>query len=151
MTIHDLILSRLPEPFTGQAGDAYLAALAQIEIEQGEGKWVCTGSLDSIAVCDDPEVCARVACGIAPATVPVVVSITPRQMRLALIDIGVMPNQITSALAAIPDAQARAKALAEWEFAGAILRTHPLIPGLCAAFGMSEAQVDALFAAAAML
>lgn len=180
MTIHELILSRLAEPFTGQLSASYLNALSAIEAEMGAGKWVATNPSPaadpdapakyapdpdnadllieqprpepeqaSIAVCEDPATCRRVAHLIAPAPAPEIAAVTPRQIRLALIDIGILPEQITAALSAIPNQKARAKALAEWEFAGVIARSHPLIPGLCAAFGMADAQVDALFAAAA--
>ena len=78
-------------------------------------------------------------------------SVTPRQIRLALISIGVMPEAITAALNAVPNSVSRARALAEWEFAGSIERTHPLISMLCAALGQSSAQVDELFITAAGL
>ena len=76
-------------------------------------------------------------------------AVTPRQIRLALIGIGVMPEAITAALSAIPDPVSRARALAEWEFATDVERNHPLIGMLGAALGQSPAQIDALFITAA--
>jgi hypothetical protein len=87
-----------------------------------------------------------------PAPAPTIPeAVTPRQIRLALIGIGVFPEAITSALGSIPDQVPRAKALAEWEFATEVARAHPLIGMLGAALGQSPAQIDALFIAAAGL
>ena len=89
---------------------------------------------------DDAEAAAN-----APAPPAVPESVTPRQIRLALIDRGIMPEQITAMLEAIEDAVLRAKSLAEWEFASAVRRDHPLIAQLGGALQFTSADVDDLF------
>ena len=76
---------------------------------------------------------------------PVPESVTPRQIRLALIDRGIMPEQITQMLSGIEDTVLRAKALAEWEFASEVKRTHPLIAQLAGALEFGAEDVDEVF------
>lgn len=82
-----------------------------------------------------------------PQTVPP--QVTPRQIRLALVDAGLDPDAITAALDLIEDDVTRKKARIEWEYASVINRRHPLIAQLAAIEKMPEEQVDALFQAAA--
>jgi hypothetical protein len=72
-------------------------------------------------------------------------SVTPRQIRLALIDRGIMPEDITAQLSAIEDSVLRAKALAEWEFARDVKRSHPLIAQLAGALQFTDDDVDEIF------
>jgi len=72
-------------------------------------------------------------------------SVTPRQIRLALIDRGIMPEQITAMLEAIEDVTLRAKSLAEWEYAQTVRRDHPLISQLGESLEFTSDDVDALF------
>jgi len=76
---------------------------------------------------------------------PVPQSVTPRQIRLALIDRGIMPDSITAQLSATEDPVLRAKSLAEWEFASDVKRNHPLIAQLSGALQFTDADVDAIF------
>lgn len=80
---------------------------------------------------------------------PVPQKVTPRQIRLALIDRGIMPEQITQMLTAIEDETLRAKSLAEWEFASTVRRDHPLIEQLATALEFAAADVDEIFREAA--
>ena len=80
-----------------------------------------------------------------PEEPPVPQSVTPRQIRLALIDRGIMPEQITAMLSGIEDTVLRAKALAEWEFASEVKRTHPLIAQLAGALEFGAEDVDDVF------
>ena len=82
---------------------------------------------------------------------PVPQAVTPRQIRLALIDRAIMPEQITQMLEAIEDGAIRAKSLAEWGFATTVRRDHPLIAQLSAALEFSQEDVDELFREAAVL
>ena len=77
--------------------------------------------------------------------------LTPRQLRLGLIRLGVFPDSITATLQAIEDEVARAEALTEWEFATEIRREHPLVATLAAQLGISDDAVDELFIAWANL
>lgn len=70
-------------------------------------------------------------------------SVTARQIRIALIESGIDLDAIPLILAGDPEA------LVNWEYADTILRDHPLVASLGTALGMSDVQIDALFALAA--
>jgi len=76
---------------------------------------------------------------------PVPKSATPRQLRLALIDEGIMPSDIEAALNAITDPTERVKALTEWEYALTYERNHPLVETLGQVFEKSSDDLDDLF------
>lgn len=80
-----------------------------------------------------------------PEPEPVPQSVTPRQIRLALIDRGIMPEQITQMLSAIDDELLRAKSLAEWEYASIVKRDHSLISQLGTELEFNSEDVDDLF------
>lgn len=82
---------------------------------------------------------------------PVPGSVTPRQIRLALIDRGTMPEDITAQLGGISDPVLRAKSLAEWEFAPIVERNHPLINQLADSLEFTQEDVDDLFREASKL
>jgi len=71
--------------------------------------------------------------------------LTPRKLRLQLIDEGIVPAQIEAILNSIPDATAKEKALVEWEYALVIKRSHSLIATLGQALGKTDAEIDILF------
>ena len=77
-----------------------------------------------------------------PAPVP---SLTPRQIRLALLGAGITEAMVDAALAG-NDA-----GLIEWKFATQYNRDHPLISALAGSFGLTTEQVDALWLQAAQL
>lgn len=81
---------------------------------------------------------------------PVPDEVTQRQFRLALIEADIDPDALTADFGKIADKKTRQKALAELEFAGHIRRDHPLVAQFATARGMTSAQVDALFRAAAL-
>lgn len=76
-------------------------------------------------------------------------SVTMRQARLALLSAGLL-DQVTAAIAALPEPD-KSAALIEWEYAATVERDSGLIPTMGTALGLSTAQLDALFATAAML
>lgn len=76
-------------------------------------------------------------------------AVTARQARLALLGAGKLAH-IEQALGAMPGVQGEAARI-EWEYATDIRRDSPLIAALAPALGLTEAQVDALFIAAAGL
>ena len=83
--------------------------------------------------------------------VPVVpTAVTPRQARLALLQIGKL-DAVAAALAAIPDAAVRTAAQVEWEYATVIERNSPLVAGLATGLGLTDADLDALFEAASRI
>lgn len=78
----------------------------------------------------------------APPVVPE--SVTQRQARLALLQMGKL-DEAEAALNGITDAALRKAALIEWEFANEIRRDHPLIAQISAALNLTEQQIDQLF------
>ena len=90
---------------------------------------------------------------VVETAVPVVImptSVTPRQARLALLQIGKL-DAVSAALTAIPDPARRTAAQIEWEYATVIERNSPLVTSLAAGLGLAAADIDALFIAAAKL
>lgn len=85
-----------------------------------------------------------------PPPPPPVTSVAMRQARLALLGAGLL-GQVSSAIAAIPDATQRAAAEIEWEYATEVRRDSPWVLQLSAALGLDAEQLDALFAHAATL
>lgn len=84
-----------------------------------------------------------------PLDVP---TVTNWQFKQALIAaMGILPDEITGLLAAIPDPIDRAKALVDWSNAETVRRDHALIPVIAAQLGKTDAEIDALFAFAATL
>ena len=89
---------------------------------------------------------------IDPSLVPVVIpaSVTARQARLALLQIGKL-DAVSAALAAIPDPAQRTAAQIEWEYATVIERNSPLVQSLAAGLGLTAPAIDALFEAASRI
>ena len=85
---------------------------------------------------------------VAHEPMPVVVTMT--SLRLALIDAGLYQT-ITSAINGIEDATEKLKAQTWWATAQTVRRVHPLVAGIAAVAGRTDAQVDAIFAAAQAL
>jgi hypothetical protein len=76
-------------------------------------------------------------------------SVTMRQARLALLQAGLLAS-VSAALAAATGMAGDAARI-EWEYAATVDRDSPLVAGLVATLGLTDAQLDALFAAAAAL
>ena len=85
---------------------------------------------------------------VAHEPMPVVVTMT--SLRLALIDAGLYQT-ITAAINGIADATEKLKAQTWWATAQTVRRVHPLVAGIAALAGRTDAQVDAIFAAAQAL
>ena len=86
-----------------------------------------------------------------PAPVPMPV-ITRRQLRLALLGLGLTGAQVEAKIAAMPGTPAeREAALIEWEYATTYQRNHPLVIALGAALGLTEAQIDSAWREAAAI
>jgi hypothetical protein len=75
--------------------------------------------------------------------------VTARQARLALLQAGKLAA-VAAAIAALPS-PAKEAAQIEWEYATEIRRDWPLVQTLAPVLGMSAADLDALFTAAAAL
>jgi hypothetical protein len=73
-------------------------------------------------------------------------SVTARQIRIWVVrNIPGGLSAIESALAAIPDQQARQEAQVEWEFAPYCERRHPMLESIAFSLGLSQEQVDQAF------
>lgn len=83
----------------------------------------------------------------APPAPPPVESVTPWQAREALRLAGLL-SAVNAHIDALGDAHA---AYVAWHYAERIRRNSPFVESLAPAFGLSEAQLDALFATAAGL
>ena len=115
----------------------------QTVVTNGEGLFVpCDGGNSDwrdILASGDP-IAAYVP---PPPSVPV--SISPRQLRLALLNIGAL-DDVEDALAT----QDRAAQIA-WEFSLEYLRSDPLLNSIGAALGFSPEEIDALFVSASQI
>lgn len=80
-----------------------------------------------------------------PLPAPLMPTLTRRQLRLALLSIGVTAETIESQIAAITDPQERAAALIEWQDANTYERDHPLITDIATALKIPSDQVDILW------
>jgi hypothetical protein len=90
----------------------------------------------------------RLLWGAAEADV-VPQQVTMRQARLALLGAGKLAA-VNAAINALPEPQ-KSAALITWDYSSVVQRHNGLIPSMAAALGMTEAQIDALFKAAAAL
>lgn len=115
------------------------------------------GWLPFTATPDDPEhhgrdlYAAALASGEVAAYVPpsdeearaAMPPLTRKQLRLGMRDLGITSVMIEAAIAAIADDDQREIAQIEWEDSDSYQRTHPLMLSLAAAFGITDAQLDA--------
>lgn len=76
------------------------------------------------------------------AVVVPVPTLTPRQLRLMLINLGIYEETIVGLINAIQDTTERAKALTEWNWATRYERDHPLVNQLAAALGIDGTTLD---------
>jgi hypothetical protein len=76
-------------------------------------------------------------------------TVSMAQARLALIGAGLF-SAIDAGLKALPEPQ-RTTALTAWEYAPTVSRNGALVTTLAGQFGLTEAQLDALFTAAAAI
>ena len=80
---------------------------------------------------------------LPPPAPPLVPAITARQLRLALLGLGLTGAQVEAKIAAMPGTPAqREAAMIEWEYATTYQRDHPLVVMLGAALGLTETQID---------
>lgn len=84
-----------------------------------------------------------------PPPPPKIKAVTMRQARLALLGAGLLPT-VNAALAAMTGAQGEAARI-EWEYSQEVQRDRGLVMQLGTGLGMTEAQLDALFIAAAAI
>jgi hypothetical protein len=85
---------------------------------------------------------------VAHEPMPVVVTMTA--LRLTLIEME-LEDDVLAIINAMPDAKQKAAALAWWQTAQTVRRNHPLVAQLAATLGKTDAEIDAIFAAAITL
>jgi hypothetical protein len=85
---------------------------------------------------------------VAHEPMPVIVSMTA--LRLTLIEME-LEDDVLAIINAMPDAKQKAAALAWWQTAQTVRRNHALVAQLAAALGKTDAEIDAIFAAAITL
>lgn len=66
--------------------------------------------------------------------------LSPRQLRLTLLSIGITEAEVDAALVNDPAGQI------EWKYATYFNRTHPLVDGLGLGFSITPEQIDSLWA-----
>lgn len=122
-----------------KAEAAFAAASEWIEAPPGVSRgWTYDGSEFAAPT---PPSAEELRARIAPVTM--------RQARLALHAAGLLAS-VETALAALLEPQKTASMI-EWEYASEVRRDAPLIAAMTAALGLTEGQVDALFASASVL
>lgn len=84
-----------------------------------------------------------------PVVAPRITKVTMRQARLALLGANLLTT-VNAAIAAMPGAQGEAARI-EWEYSQEVQRDRGLVSALGTQMGMTEAQLDALFAVAAAI
>ena len=76
--------------------------------------------------------------------------VTPRQIRIALVVSGFSLSTIESAIDSLPEPN-RSIAKITWEYSVEFQRNNPLLSSMAPMLGLSEAQIDGLFALASTL
>lgn len=85
----------------------------------------------------------------SPPGPPPLLPLTRRQLRLALLSIGVTAEDVEAHIADIADPIERAAAMIEWEDATHYKRDHPLVADVATAMALPSEQVDVLWVWAA--
>jgi hypothetical protein len=85
-----------------------------------------------------------------PAQAVTVPTLTMRQARLMLLQVGLL-DLVDAQIDSIPDAGQRAAARITWEYSSEVLRTDALVSSLGATLNLTEEQIDAMFIAASAL
>ena len=92
---------------------------------------------------------AWVVADVEPPAPPVPEVVSMRQARIALLAAGFL-DAVERAVASMPGIEGDVARI-EWEYSQEVRRSSPLIKGLAPALGMTQAQVDGLFIAAAAI
>ena len=87
-----------------------------------------------------------------PPAAPALPTITARQLRLALLGLGLTGAQVEAQIATMPGTDTtREAARIEWEYATSYQRDHQLVAMLGAALNLTEAQITSAWMEAATL
>lgn len=106
-----------------------------------------------VGMSEDP-IAVRVANRLPARTIEQIrdyMVITPAQLRLALLQSGITPSQITDVISQLPDATQRETAAILWEYATQFERNHPFVAQIGIMFGKTEEEIDQIFTVAKTL
>lgn len=93
---------------------------------------------------------AKLAVYATPPKAAEVPSVTPRQIRQALVLSGVSIPSIEAAIASLPEPQ-KSFAQIEWEYSTLFIRSNPLVAQIGAVVGFTSDQLDSLWKLAGSL
>ena len=85
-----------------------------------------------------------------PGETTTILSITPRQIRLQLLSLGITQTMILEALESL-ESPTKEAALIDWEYALEFDRNNPLVEEVGQMLGWTSSQLDDLWTAAALL
>jgi hypothetical protein len=105
-----------------------------------------TGEAVSVPFTSEEEAAAD-ALSPTPADFP----LSRRQVRKAMLHAGIPLNGVDAALASLPAGEVRDLAIIDWQDAPVYLRSHPMFDMMAPIFGITPAQLDALWIWAASL
>ncbi len=74
--------------------------------------------------------------------------ITKRQLRLTLVRNGISLASVDAAIASMPDGLSKEEAQIEWADASTFNRNHPTLLLIASALGLTQVQIDAMWAEA---
>ena len=77
--------------------------------------------------------------------------LTRRQVRFALLELGITAAMVDAVIAQIPDEAARETAMIYWQDTNKYTREHPMIAQIAAALGITEEQLNAAWGRALVL
>jgi hypothetical protein len=77
--------------------------------------------------------------------------VSPAQIRLALLQVGITPSTISTAINSIQDDTTRETASILWEYANGFQRNHPFVTQIGLMLGKTDEEIDAIFTTAKTL
>ena len=78
-------------------------------------------------------------------------ALTRRQFKLGLLENGISAQTVVQTIEAMPDGMDKEIARIEWDDATSFERLHPLVSSIGGSLGLTEAQIDTMWTAAAAL
>lgn len=108
------------------------------------------GTMDFPDGTSEEVIAAKLAVYATPPVPAALPSVTPRQIRQALVLSGVPMAMIESAIASLPEPH-KSLAQIEWEYSTLFIRSNPLVNQIGAVVGWNSDQLDNLWKMAASL
>jgi hypothetical protein len=142
-----------PAPQAGHARVHVDGAWVHVPDRRGETWWTAEGVAVVIDFLADPagQGLTDQQPAPPPEPEPTLPALSPRQLRLMMLQLGIDESAVTDLIAAMPDAGERAAAMVEWQWATFYRRDHALVVSLAAAMEFEPGQLDVIWAYAADL